>query len=145
MASIEILTVLGVTNKNSILTEPERGRVEIFGGCDTSPVPTFASLIVMQHGREFSEVQMKFIFDTTQKTFSIIWKTLFPPDELEKCLLSDIKECNSAPCLNGGSCIDLLSGYKCNCMAGYTGRRCEKGKNSAYLSNIAFYGTKFLL
>ena len=39
--------------------------------------------------------------------------------------LSDVNECESNPCLNGGSCEDGVSQFVCNCPAGYGGKRCE--------------------
>lgn len=37
-------------------------------------------------------------------------------------------DCSSNPCVNGGSCNDEINGYKCTCAAGFTGTRCEIGK-----------------
>ncbi|KAK2167442.1 hypothetical protein NP493_1275g00055 [Ridgeia piscesae] len=37
----------------------------------------------------------------------------------------DIDECASAPCHNGGTCVDLTNGYGCGCVPGYTGVNCE--------------------
>ncbi|KAG8228091.1 hypothetical protein J437_LFUL000093 [Ladona fulva] len=34
-------------------------------------------------------------------------------------------ECLSAPCKNGGLCIDLLADFSCACPFGYTGKTCE--------------------
>ena len=50
-------------------------------------------------------------------TFSI----LFP--------LKDIDECGNHTCKNGGLCVDGVNKYSCNCLAGFTGDRCETGKN----------------
>ncbi|CAH1800799.1 unnamed protein product, partial [Owenia fusiformis] len=36
-----------------------------------------------------------------------------------------IDDCKDSPCKNYGSCIDGVDSYSCNCVAGYTGRRCE--------------------
>ncbi|XP_044124952.1 protein crumbs homolog 2-like [Bufo gargarizans] len=41
----------------------------------------------------------------------------------ENCSVN-IDECNSAPCHNGGSCVDLINGFICQCAAGYTGVLC---------------------
>ena len=57
--------------------------------------------------------------------------------------LSDIDECASSPCGNGGSCIDLNAewtssssgftvGYECQCMAGYTGEQCNTSRNFCF-------------
>lgn len=35
------------------------------------------------------------------------------------------QECESAPCINGGSCQDAINAFDCACLSGYTGRFCE--------------------
>ena len=40
----------------------------------------------------------------------------------------DIDECASGPCLNGGTCVDEIDSYTCNCQPGYNGTNCENGK-----------------
>ena len=42
----------------------------------------------------------------------------------------DIDECQSDPCINGGTCVDDIARYDCICQAGYTSTNCE--------SNILF-------
>ena len=37
----------------------------------------------------------------------------------------DIDECASLPCENGGSCIDGVDIFTCECVDGYTGNQCE--------------------
>lgn len=37
---------------------------------------------------------------------------------------TNINECASNPCLNQGTCIDDVAGYKCNCLLPYTGMKC---------------------
>ena len=41
---------------------------------------------------------------------------------------TEIDECASNPCQNGGTCTDLLDSYTCNCIEGYIGLDCETGK-----------------
>ena len=58
---------------------------------------------------------------------------------------TEIEECASEPCLNGGSCIDRFDGYTCLCKMGYTGVDCEKDideclvvscSNNSYCINV---------
>lgn len=37
---------------------------------------------------------------------------------------TDINECASNPCANGGVCIDLVNGFRCECPRGYYDARC---------------------
>ena len=37
----------------------------------------------------------------------------------------DINECYSNPCLNGGTCVDGVNLFHCNCIAYFIGARCE--------------------
>jgi len=37
----------------------------------------------------------------------------------------DVDECQSSPCLNGGSCLDDVSSFTCICSAGFTGSNCQ--------------------
>lgn len=43
---------------------------------------------------------------------------------------SDINECASNPCQNGGSCLDRVNRYMCRCIPGYVGDRCETGETT---------------
>ena len=49
----------------------------------------------------------------------------------QSLIFSDINECSSNPCLNGGSCSDQVNGYVCSCAAGYTGLWCETGRTQS--------------
>jgi hypothetical protein len=40
-------------------------------------------------------------------------------------LTPDTDECASNPCLNGGSCRDLVNAYSCQCSYVYMGQNCE--------------------
>ncbi|KAL9980337.1 hypothetical protein ACROYT_G008909 [Oculina patagonica] len=40
-----------------------------------------------------------------------------------------INECASNPCLNGGTCVDQVNGYVCNCQPGYGGVHCQTNIN----------------
>nr|XP_054763104.1 exoglucanase A-like [Lytechinus pictus] len=39
---------------------------------------------------------------------------------------TDINECSSDPCRNGGTCIDGINSYTCSCRTGYTGNICDQ-------------------
>jgi hypothetical protein len=38
---------------------------------------------------------------------------------------SDVDECASIPCKNGGTCNDALDEFSCSCTSGFNGERCE--------------------
>ena len=42
--------------------------------------------------------------------------------------ITDVNECASAPCQNGGSCEDEENGFVCECADGYTGAECQFGR-----------------
>uniref|UniRef100_A0A8C7QH54 Neurocan n=1 Tax=Oncorhynchus mykiss TaxID=8022 RepID=A0A8C7QH54_ONCMY len=42
--------------------------------------------------------------------------------------LTDVDDCQSSPCLNGGTCIDKIHSFVCLCLPSYAGDTCEKGK-----------------
>ncbi len=50
--------------------------------------------------------------------------------------LPDVDDCASAPCQNGGHCVDRVRSYLCICGSGFTGRLCETQLNSEYHNNI---------
>lgn len=38
---------------------------------------------------------------------------------------TDIDECLTSPCRNGGECVDLIGKFNCICPVGYFGTLCE--------------------
>ncbi|CAG5925203.1 unnamed protein product [Menidia menidia] len=48
-----------------------------------------------------------------------------PPGFTGSYCQHDINECDSRPCLNGGTCQDSYGTYKCTCPHGYTGINCQ--------------------
>ncbi|MCB4762255.1 MAG: calcium-binding EGF-like domain-containing protein [Sulfurovum sp.] len=52
-------------------------------------------------------------------------------------LFTDIDECVSAPCQNGGTCTDQVNGYLCQCAPGYSGLHCQTGKMTVTLKYIS--------
>lgn len=41
---------------------------------------------------------------------------------------ADIDECSGGPCEHGGTCIDLVGGFRCECPPEWTGDVCQVGK-----------------
>ena len=57
-------------------------------------------------------------------------------------LYSDIDECASNPCQNGGTCADDVNRYDCTCEAGYTGADCETSRptyNNELLTTVQHF------
>lgn len=44
--------------------------------------------------------------------------------------ITDIDDCSPNPCGHGGTCQDLVDGFKCICPPQWTGKTCQLGKNS---------------
>ena len=47
-----------------------------------------------------------------------------------KSYFSDIDDCSSSPCDNGGTCVDGVNSYLCKCLPGFNGTNCMQGKLS---------------
>lgn len=45
--------------------------------------------------------------------------------------LLDANECDSKPCVNANSCRNLIGGYFCECVPGWTGQNCDIGQSGA--------------
>lgn len=50
---------------------------------------------------------------------------LCPPGFTGSYCQHDVNECDSRPCLHGGTCQDSYGTYKCTCPQGYTGLNCQ--------------------
>ncbi|MFT7622194.1 MAG: hypothetical protein ACI9WU_001362 [Myxococcota bacterium] len=42
---------------------------------------------------------------------------------------TDVDECASEPCLNGGTCVDGIATFTCECSAGFDGEHCQTNIN----------------
>ena len=42
-------------------------------------------------------------------------------------LLTDVNECLQAPCHNNATCINNMGGFRCKCMQGWYGDKCDQG------------------
>lgn len=50
-----------------------------------------------------------------------------------KMKFPDINECAPAPCQNGGTCVDLVGSFRCDCPAEFEGANCENAAGTDYL------------
>ena len=78
----------------------------------------------------------------SMSAFEINWQTLFkhsfaqifkiPNTSLYLLLyvihLTDINDCENDPCENGGTCVDKVNGFTCNCVKGFEGNKCQTSK-----------------
>ena len=46
----------------------------------------------------------------------------------QKLYFPDIDDCLSSPCYNGGTCVDGVNSYLCECLPGFNGTNCTQGK-----------------
>ncbi len=51
--------------------------------------------------------------------------------------ISDINDCRKHSCRHGGTCVDGINSFSCNCSEGFSGMTCETSKNDPYLQNIS--------
>uniref|UniRef100_A0A803SUA7 EGF-like domain-containing protein n=1 Tax=Anolis carolinensis TaxID=28377 RepID=A0A803SUA7_ANOCA len=63
------------------------------------------------------EIDIHVSLPSKSRTYSFALRSIY-------CHLS-LQECESVPCLNGGSCQDLVNAFECICLSGYTGEFCE--------------------
>lgn len=59
-----------------------------------------------------------------------------PNKYLNNFFVTDIDECASAPCQNGGTCIDLDNSFKCECPSAWEGNLCQFGMNFLKIYNL---------
>ena len=43
--------------------------------------------------------------------------------------VSDVRQCQTEPCRNGGTCYEGAGRYHCQCVRGFQGENCLQGKN----------------
>lgn len=52
--------------------------------------------------------------------------------------ISDVNECESSPCENGGTCHDWVNAFSCDCPPRYYGIFCETGELMPHLTSLTF-------
>ena len=57
---------------------------------------------------------------------------------MKKIVISstDIDECSSNPCENGGTCTDTVNMYTCSCVLDFNGDNCQNSKFLVILYNM---------
>ena len=45
---------------------------------------------------------------------------------MSRFVVTDTDECADDPCKNNGTCVDLVNGYDCICVAGFNDTNCTK-------------------
>uniref|UniRef100_A0A8C7TIQ0 Uncharacterized protein n=1 Tax=Oncorhynchus mykiss TaxID=8022 RepID=A0A8C7TIQ0_ONCMY len=55
---------------------------------------------------------------------------------------SNINECGSSPCLNGGTCVDEMNQFSCTCTKGWAGATCQSPQECTALN--CFFGIEQL-
>ena len=56
-------------------------------------------------------------------------------------MCADINDCNATSCLNGGTCIDRIESYECQCAPPFSGVRCEVVPDGNYYGAVTLTGT----
>ena len=85
----------------------------------------------IDYGKSFKYAMMSLLFKADTVTDNIInlLKLLILLISHNTVLwhVSDIDECASSPCANGGVCSNNEGAFSCSCAVGYTGSDCETG------------------
>ncbi|XP_050067896.1 protein crumbs isoform X4 [Anopheles maculipalpis] len=77
----------------------------------------------------------------TCDTEAMIPKCICDPGYVGMYCETEVNECESAPCLNGGQCIDFVNEYRCNCTGtGFDGKHCEHDINECLQERISCGG-----
>ncbi|WAR32017.1 NOTCH-like protein [Mya arenaria] len=105
--------------------------------CSVCPGPTTTKPGDGFSGRltSFNVWDYKPISDDTRNCFSenegniFSWKQFADAEghfavSISQC--DDYDNCQSAPCLNGGTCYDKIESFTCSCMQGFDGVKCEQ-------------------
>ena len=82
-----------------------------------------SSVIITESVRELSAEMLKQL--TLRKPHWSFCLFYVPAVSTAKMLCVCADDCASNPCLNGGTCNDLLNNFNCSCPDGFSGPQCE--------------------
>ena len=63
----------------------------------------------------------------TAASISFICCSVLLENKFRRLTFTDINDCVNHTCQNGGSCVDGINNFTCNCLKGYTGSHCQTG------------------
>ena len=66
------------------------------------------------------------------------WKQYKYLNTRKRLHITEVNECEPAPCQHEGTCIDGHEEYTCSCTAGWTGTDCENGNEYSNGSAISW-------
>ena len=73
-------------------------------------------------------LQNSIMYNNTSNRLWASWKIRILQIINSNNFSSDIDECASSPCQNGGTCLDEVNMYVCSCPSGFNGTNCETGE-----------------
>ncbi|KAI8498184.1 hypothetical protein Bbelb_241280 [Branchiostoma belcheri] len=59
--------------------------------------------------------------------------------------ITDIDECYSSPCSNGGTCQNLINEYRCDCQLGWSGFNCQDAESAGPTADAFHDSTAILM
>ena len=109
--------------------------VDVIDECDSSPcvnpatcqnqIFNFSCVCIMGTSGRLCETGMDLLTEMlcSQQCYTV-------------CIVSvdTTNECASFPCQNGGDCTNLLGGFHCQCIDGFSGSQCEIGTSSTCMA-----------
>ncbi|CAH1781738.1 unnamed protein product [Owenia fusiformis] len=86
------------------------------------------SVVTLAVGNQTDERELSKIASTPELMFEVNRFSSLPSivDLVMNAICNDENECLDTPCMNNGTCIDLVHGYMCECKSGFSGIQCER-------------------